>query len=238
MNKEHQQLQNIFEQAFEQRSSIRILEAGCGSSSYLQFGSNAHITGIDISSIQLKRNSRLDERIQGDLQTMDLPETTFDCIICYDVLEHLSRPMDVLVKLSRALAVGGLLILGLPNVISTKGFVTKITPHFFHVLVYRNFYGLQDVGEDDRGPFRTYLRFTLRRSSLRKFAIDHGLRTIYFKQYESPVQQQSLDRRPALRLIWKLHRCIIRSFFLGRIDPALSDLIIVLAKPKHIGEQS
>src|SRR6516225_7849122 len=101
MTEEHQQLQKIFERTFEGRSSLRILEAGCGSSSHLQFGRDAHVTGIDISQMQLQRNTRLDERIQGDLQTFDLPEKAYDCVICYDVLEHLSRPMDALARLSR-----------------------------------------------------------------------------------------------------------------------------------------
>lgn len=98
----------------------RALEAGCGAGfflfDYLMYG--AVVTGIDQSakSIEFIRqqceilgfNPTL---IVGDLETVELPDDSFDYISCIYVLHHTPRPAAVLEKFRRWCAKDGEMLL-------------------------------------------------------------------------------------------------------------------------------
>ena len=86
------QLQAFVDEALHGRTRLRVLDAGCGSSSYVKAPESAHRVGIDISEEQLRKNTFVDEKILGDIQTYELPPASFDVIICWWVLEHLREP--------------------------------------------------------------------------------------------------------------------------------------------------
>jgi 2-polyprenyl-3-methyl-5-hydroxy-6-metoxy-1,4-benzoquinol methylase len=120
------------------RSGLRVLDAGCGSDS-ARAGfpvpdafNDAHVVGIDVSSEALDRNVLLDERIVADLQSWRAPAQSYDVVVSWDVLEHLSDPMRAVRNLAQAVAPGGILVIGIPHVWSLKGLVTKLTPFWFH----------------------------------------------------------------------------------------------------------
>ena len=96
------------------KPTIRLLEAGCGSATHVRFVNTVEAVGIDISEAQLHRNSSIQKKILGDIQTYAFPSSEFDVAICWDVLEHLPRPHDALVRIFSALKEGGILILGFP----------------------------------------------------------------------------------------------------------------------------
>jgi ubiquinone/menaquinone biosynthesis C-methylase UbiE len=81
---------------------VRLLEAGCGSASNLQFGDNVWLMGIDISQKQLERNTTLHEKIVGDIQNYEFPPDSVDAVICWDVLEHLPQPQLALRGFARS----------------------------------------------------------------------------------------------------------------------------------------
>src|SRR4029077_10901958 len=125
-------VQAIVDKMFARGDTIRVLEAGCGSRSFIQFGSKAYLAGIDVSKEQLEKNNVLQEKILGDIETFPLPPASFDIIICWDVLEHWPHPERALRNFLYAVRPGGILILAAPVVSSLKGLVTKFTPHWFH----------------------------------------------------------------------------------------------------------
>jgi hypothetical protein len=63
-------LQKFVDNYFRDRSSYRVLEAGCGSMSFLDLSDKTTIVDIDISEQQLARNKILNERICGDIMPM------------------------------------------------------------------------------------------------------------------------------------------------------------------------
>ena len=69
MSPENQRLHSIIEGLLPAKTPLRVLEAGCGSTSHLPLDERCQLTGIDISERQLARNARLHERIVGDLET-------------------------------------------------------------------------------------------------------------------------------------------------------------------------
>ena len=78
-----------------------VLEAGCGSTSDVYLPFEKKVAGIDIDEEQLKHNDRIEIKIQGDLQTYELPQNEFDIVVCVDVLEHLPFPGKALANMSR-----------------------------------------------------------------------------------------------------------------------------------------
>ena len=68
-------LQAFIDTFASDRSSLKVLEAGCGALTHIALPSEAYIVGIDISKDQLDRNENLKETIHGDIQCCDLPES-------------------------------------------------------------------------------------------------------------------------------------------------------------------
>ena len=183
------ELQQFVDAYFDGRANLRVLEAGCGSSSYLRLPQGSRLVGIDISEKQLFRNQLIAERILGDLQTFDLPAAAFDMIVCWDVLEHLPHPERAVDRLLRAVNAGGIVVLAMPNVLSVKGQLTKWTPHWFHVWAYRHIFGRKLSGTEDYGPFKTFLKLSIAPTALRRFALERQFSEVFCRLYESTVQQ-------------------------------------------------
>ena len=150
-------VRGIFDEFVSAHEFVRVLDAGCGSASYLQLSSRCHVTGIDVSLKQLERNDRLDEWIQGDLETTDLGLARFDVVVCWDVLEHLRAPSNALARLLLAVSSGGLFVVASPYPSSWKGAIARVTPHAFHRWLYKVFFNWQEAS-DSEGPFPVFMR--------------------------------------------------------------------------------
>jgi SAM-dependent methyltransferase len=206
MRPELVRLQTLLESFIEERGTLRVLEAGCGSYPMsVDLGPAKHIVGIDISQRQLDRNDVVDEKILGDIQTFPLHPQDFDLIFCWNVLEHLDRPDRALVNFRRALRPGGLIVIKVPNVLSLKGLVTKFSPHRVHVWVYRYVFGHPDAGQDDKAPFPTFLRLSMSPRALDRFARGNGLLVVYSCLFEAHNQ---LHLRQRLRLDGRFWRAL------------------------------
>lgn len=223
-------LETVLDRLGATRGRKKVLEAGCGSLTHVRF-EDPYVVGIDISREQLARNSGLREAICDDLQTWDPPLSEFDVVVCWDVLEHLPAPRRALANLIRAAKPGGFLILALPNVFSIKGLIAKFTPHRFHVWAYRRFWGVVKAGTEGRGPFHTYLRWSVAPGAMLKFARESGLCVEHFSAYESLMQQHIRTHHPLANLILTASGRAGRLLSAGRFDPTQSDYILVLRKP-------
>lgn len=213
---------------------MRLLEAGCGEYlSPLGLDGRAYIVGIDNSEAQLARNSWADEKIHGDIVTHAFPAGTYDVVVCWDVLEHLPDPEAALDNLTRATSPGGLLVVKVPNVMSAKGLVTKFTPHWFHIWIYKHVFGYSNPGVGDTPPFRTYLRWAIRPRALRRFGRSHGLGIEMLGTYEADKQQGIRERLHLEGRLWRVLSRGVRLVTLGAVDPAATELIAVFRQPPH-----
>ncbi len=220
-------LQALVDRWIKTRSRVRVLDAGCGSILSVSFGDHATKVGIDISARQLQQNTTLSEKILGDIQTYRLPAASFDAIVCWDVLEHLPYPKRALERFARAVKPEGLIILKLPNVLSLKGLVTKTMPQSLHVLFYRYVLRRRHAGSEDTGPFRTYLRFSIRPKAISRYAIRRGLSVVYTEYYDI-VNAPYLQRRRALHAIYSIAWYLAHAVSLGILGA--SDYVVVLRK--------
>jgi 2-polyprenyl-3-methyl-5-hydroxy-6-metoxy-1,4-benzoquinol methylase len=222
-------LQAIVAEHVAGRDRVVVLEAGCGSLSRLDMGPVAHVVGIDISQKQLDRNPDLAEKILGDITTYELPTDAFDLIACWDVLEHLDRPERAVARFFTAVRPGGLIVLKLPNLMSLKGQITKWTPHWFHVWVYRYVYRQKDAGREDTAPFRTFLRRSVAPAALRRQAEQAGLVIRYEGFYESNFQRRLRQNR-AFALALNVLGGLVSLFSAGKISVGRTEYVLVLRK--------
>jgi 2-polyprenyl-3-methyl-5-hydroxy-6-metoxy-1,4-benzoquinol methylase len=109
----------------------RILDAGCGDGINLSFlgrlvdarGWRTRLAAADYSALRIgrARNQRQSALIQSSLTSLGFRESTFDVILCNQVLEHVPDCPAALRELRRVLRPGGLLLIGVPNEGSALG---------------------------------------------------------------------------------------------------------------------
>ncbi len=225
-------LQTLTDEWLANRSDVRVLEVGCGSCSYIKLSSNAYIVGIDISEERLLRNKILNRRILGDIQTYNLPSSDFDVIIAWYVFEHLEHPEKALKNCQQALKENGSLIIAIPNVYSLKGLLTKFTPHWFHIWVYKYVYGYEHAGKVGYPPFHTYLKLSIAPASMERFALENGLSTEYSVTYEDSKQERIRQLNNFFKVAWILMELLTKVLSLNSIATKNSEYIVVLKRQK------
>lgn len=231
MEKYTTKIQKIVDEYQNKVGSYNLLEAGCGSISQLKFNSNAFVSGIDISQKQLDRNAIIDEKILGDIQSYQLESNTFDIIICWHVLEHLRFPKQAIQNFFKAAKKNAIIILASPNPFSIKGLVTKFSPHWFHVFVYRYIYGRKDAGKDDNAPFKTFLKFSLSLEAISNFAIENNLKVeliVTLDALNGWVGELFKKKSKIAFYFLKFLRATVKVISFGKITD--SDYVIVLRK--------
>jgi SAM-dependent methyltransferase len=139
---------------------IQILEAGCGRSWKIPLdGLEYRLTGVDLDPEALRARVEtvgdLDVAVLGDLRTATLPEASFDVVFCSYVLEHVTDPEAILRNFQTWLKPGGIMILRVPDRDSVYGFLSRMTPHWLHVAVYRYILGKAQAGKPGFAPYPT-----------------------------------------------------------------------------------
>ena len=147
---------------------LRVLDVGCGSGVHVAELQRLHghrVVGVDISASSIqKAKTRLAEAYVADVTQPDLypfhGHQFFDVVLFSDMLEHLTDPLDVLMRHYQLLAAGGQILISLPNVAIWNVRLALLLGQFE--------YG--DTGTLDR----THMRFFTRRS-FRRFLREAGL---------------------------------------------------------------
>lgn len=224
-----QRAQSVIHKLLNDRPTIRVLDAGCGDFSELRLPERAYIVGIDLSQKQLERQTHLNEKVCGDIQTYRFTSSQFDLIICWWVLEHLPHPEQALNNFLTWLNDDGILVLALPNILSIKGLVTRLTPHRFHVWFYKAT-GTNVIEEEDLGPFRTYMKFAMSPFAVRRFAVKNNMSIVDFNLYESTAYRTVRSRYKALDAAARLVKWLINAASFGHIDTDLSECVVILQK--------
>lgn len=160
---------------------LRILEAGCGQKWDLKLGSTPYVlTGVDLDekalNIRVNVVKDLHEQIVGDLRSVQLSESAYDVIFSSYVLEHIPRAEAVLANFVRWVKQDGLMIIQVPDPHSVKGFVTRVTPHWFHIFYYRRIRGVKTAGMPGHGPYPTHYERVISRQGMREFCDRNGLK--------------------------------------------------------------
>lgn len=96
----------------------RMLEIGCSTGKYMEF---ARAKGWQVDGIEYSREATEAARAKGftvtnqPLETIELPDSTYDMVVAWMVLEHLHDPVLALDKLARWMKPGGRLVASVPE---------------------------------------------------------------------------------------------------------------------------
>jgi 2-polyprenyl-3-methyl-5-hydroxy-6-metoxy-1,4-benzoquinol methylase len=125
------------------REPVRYLDVGCSTGFVVEAARDRgwNATGIDLnpSAIEFGRSRGLDLRTVA-LEDAGLPDSTFDAISLFDVLEHLLDPARTLRTCIDLLAPGGILFLYVPNYDSASRLLMGAAAHFIWPTHHLNYY--------------------------------------------------------------------------------------------------
>ncbi len=107
----------------------RVLDIACGTgygSAMLADAGAASVYAVDVSGEALAYARRHYPRdrvrwIEGDARKLPFPDHHFDLVVCFETIEHVSAPGEVLDELRRVLAIGGILLCSTPNADLSSG---------------------------------------------------------------------------------------------------------------------
>lgn len=208
----------------------RVLDAGCGSLCHVRFPGEPFVVGIDISPEQLEKNTDVDEKILGDVETHPLEPNSYDAVVCWDTVEHLNRPERAIANFAQALKPSGLLIIATTNPYSLKGLLTKFTPHSFHVWVYRRLFGDPNAGKPGFAPFPTTLRRSIAPGAMRRLAAEHGLEAAFLAVIRGGQLDTLSRKQPAVGALYKGVAGLLKVLSLGVYDGTYTDTRAVFKK--------
>jgi SAM-dependent methyltransferase len=100
----------------------RVLDAGCGTgygAAILARAGAEHVVGVDVAAAIVEA-ARAHESprvtfVHADIARLPHPDSSFDLVTCFEVIEHVQDPSAVLGELARVLEPGGVLAISSPN---------------------------------------------------------------------------------------------------------------------------
>lgn len=101
-------------------TGLDVAEVGAGGGHVLKMFPKARLTAFDVSDVFLdtarKNLDGYDVRfVKGEIDMLDLSATSFDRVICTEVLEHTVDPSAILAALARLLRPSGVAVITVPN---------------------------------------------------------------------------------------------------------------------------
>ncbi len=146
--------------------SCRWLDLGCGHELFGRWmleqerelvNRCLHAVGVDLDFVQMKSHRTIRDLVAADAQRLPFIDRYFDVVTANMVVEHLTKPLDVLAEIQRVLRPCGLFIFHTPNRIAPSIRLARHMPYavnrkFAHILenrpaedVYPTYYRLNDV---------------------------------------------------------------------------------------------
>ena len=219
---------------YDGKTELNILEAGCGRTWTLNLSNIKYkLIGVDLDEEALKsrvhENKDLDEAIVADLQYFDIGNRKIDVIYNAFVLEHVENAELMLENFIKILKPGGLLILKLPDRNTVFGFITRITPFWFHIMYHKYMMDFKNAGKSGFGPYPTYYNKIVSRHGIQNFCKTHDLiinEEYGFSTYASQDNIKNSVKNQLVRIIAK----VVNIISMGILPYKYNDLIYVIHK--------
>ena len=211
---------------------LQILEAGCGQRWLLNLdGVQYVLTGVDLdkAALEIRKNvvKDLHEAIEGDLISVRLQENHYDVIYCSYVLEHIQGAEQVLSKFVNWIKPNGIIILLIPDSNSVQGFISRVTPHWFHVFHYRFILGNQNAGKAGYAPYPVHYDRVISRNGIRDFCSRNNLTVL--AEYGDGFNKPGKD---IVRLLIHSFKQVVGALSFGLLSGKHNNLLYILQKPQ------
>lgn len=110
----------VFAREFVKDKNVLDVACGEGYGSHLLAKEARYVTGVDINaeSVEQAQNKYISsnlEYVQANALSLAFEAETFDCVISFETLEHLSEHESLLAELTRVLKKDGLLLISTPD---------------------------------------------------------------------------------------------------------------------------
>jgi len=158
-------------------AGARVLDAGCGVGygSALLASGRREVVGVDVSREAIEDARRAHGAaarfVLADVTRLPFDAEAFDAVTCFEVIEHVAHPHELVHELARVLAPGGLLFLSTPHArierlhATQEGregnpyHVSSLLPHALRALLRGNFDAVRLYGQsEDRGRLHGLLQ--------------------------------------------------------------------------------
>ena len=97
----------------------RLLDVGCGNGQFIVEASQRgwRCDGIELSRVLVEEARRRTAAaiFEGPVEALDVPDSTYDVIVMWDLVEHLSVPRSAMGRVRRGLKQAGLLLIYTPD---------------------------------------------------------------------------------------------------------------------------
>jgi SAM-dependent methyltransferase len=194
-----------------------LLDIGCNSGGFLRSlsGGDWDLYGVEISLPQARRAEATSgaQVFVGDILDAPFPDSSFDVITGFHVLEHVYQPVAVIKKLWEWLKPGGLLYLHVPNIQASDAYIFKsywygleLPRHLFHFSP-SSLSRLLSAFDFDEIRLRT-LPYTHIEAS-----IPYVLHELRGKLGMAPISSD--DLRDVSGITWRVFRKVLRLCFLN-----------------------
>ncbi len=171
-------LRRQFVQSYLNRFQGKLLDLGCNRGAYLSYYQHGPTFGVDIAFSVLRIAKKRQANscfIQGDVQNLGfIRSDAFDCLLCSEVIEHVTQPELVFREASRILKPGGQFLLTTPN-------YTRQRPTWISIQEMYE-YGVTGVVND------TYFHTAFRPEELRAMAARAGFEILESGTFEKEVK--------------------------------------------------
>lgn len=201
-----------------------ILDAGCSANPYLErYEELAEVHYLDFDpNIVRHLASSGKYAFQADLAKDQLPVETYDVVWSAFVLEHIQGAERALDNIVASLKVGGQCILSLPDPTSLYGFLSRLSPHWVKVLIYRYLFKRQTAGKIGYPPWRSYYEPIVSREGLVEYCVRKGLTVELAYQY---LQKHPPLPAPVWRILGSFSRVLNKN-----IDENVCNFVLVFSK--------
>lgn len=112
-------LRGVLTRIEQRQPAGRLLDVGCGLGFFVEVA-NLHgweAWGVEVNDHAVRwANEHVTERVrQGSASELPFPDESFDCVVLFDVIEHLTEPGADLAEAHRVLRPDGLMVVATPD---------------------------------------------------------------------------------------------------------------------------